>query len=161
MGQLLLTALILSTLTLSNGKHYIKHCRNAPQGCIQSAEDMAVDFLRASEVYHLSPLLLVSIGVKETGLNPRRIGSRGERGAMQVMPAHLKGYDRTDDRFLILKATGILRSYIDWCGGSLRKGLGTYNAGMNLGKCPANTKYTRRVLRIQQSLTAKTVQLQE
>lgn len=159
MGHAILTALILMAVTLDNGKHYVKHCRKAPEGCEQRASDMATTFLAAGEEYNLSPLLLASVAYKETGFNPTRVGKRGERGLMQVLPSNLRPGDDKRDRFLILRATELLRGYVDWCDGSLNRGLGTYNAGMNLGKCPLNTIYTKRVLKKRRWFSWKAKQL--
>ena len=147
MSHALLVSLILSVLTLSNGNHYVKHCREAPEGCEERASNLATEFLRASEVFDMDPLLLVAIGFRETGLNPSAVGKRGERGVMQVLPSHLRDVNEEEDPMFILAATELLKGYTDWCGGSLNKGLGTYNAGTNLGVCPFNTVYARRVLR--------------
>lgn len=147
MSHLLLTALILTAVTLDNGKHYVKHCREAPEGCEQRASDMATEFLTAAKEYDKDPLLLAAVAYKESGFNPDIRGKRGERGLMQVLPSNLRRGDIKRDRFLIHRATELLDGYVEWCGGSVNRGLGTYNAGMNLGKCPLNTKYTQRVLK--------------
>ena len=146
MTQTLLSLVILHLLTLDNGNHYVKHCRRAKEGCEARVEQMSEQFLLAAEEQRLDPLLLVAIALHESGLNPDARGKKGERGPMQVLPSHLRRVDRAHDPYYIRTATELLRGYVDWCDGKLKPGLGTYNGGMNFGKCPRTTKYSRMVM---------------
>ena len=146
MNTTLLVMILLDLVTLGNGKHYVKHCRNAPQGCEERMMDIAPVIVSAAEEYNLPELLITTIAFRETGLNPKRRGTKGEKGLMQIMPSNIRPGDYKRDPYLIHRGAELLRLYIDDCK-NLRGGISTYNAGMNLGRCPKDTVYTGRVMR--------------
>ena len=49
---------------------------------------LSQSFIDSGARHKLDPLVLAAIAWKETGFNPRLIGSSGECGPMQVLPQH-------------------------------------------------------------------------
>ena len=86
--------------------------------------------------YHIDPILILAIAYKESRLNPRVRGLKGEYGLMQVMPDwanELAFVDKPDDLYEVetnIRAGGhILSDYIDQFKGDKKLALTAYNRG--------------------------------
>lgn len=137
------------------GRIYIAHCRRAPRGCEDRVRRYAHAFVDAGAEHGVDPWLLAAIAMHESGLSPGAVGSRGERGIMQLHPGARWGLEaaracRRDRERCTEASVGIaaalLRRAIDRCGGEAAA-LGMYNSG----RCRV-TGYSERVLRRRDAL---------
>src|SRR6185312_13748780 len=100
----------------------------------------------AGEQYGLDSWLLAAMAFRESGLNPFAVGTRGEKGILQLHPKnrHAKNLRFMQDeayrarcqhqagacqREMVEQAAEMLASSINKCGGSVEQALGMYNTG--------------------------------
>lgn len=136
-----LLAFLTVWVTPSGEPVYAKHC-GPPHKCEDYVRRFVEDVRYASAWHDVNPWTLAAIAVRETGLNPNRVGRIGERGEFQLNPRNRANRDalRYHRREQALRAAQLLSEYTEWCG-SETLGLGAYNTG----KC-VRTRYARRVL---------------
>jgi soluble lytic murein transglycosylase-like protein len=87
---------------------------------------------RVAREYGLSPRLIKSVALVESGFNPRAVSHKGAQGLMQLMPATARRYGVRDplDPLQNLRAGARhLRNLLDEFGGDLTLALAAYNAG--------------------------------
>lgn len=141
---------------------YVRHCREARNGCPERVRTFARLISTTCHRYRLDPFLLAAVAMRESGLNPLAAGAAGERGIIQLHPrgtgarvrfVQSESYRQRCARQPsvcqeeILDAGGrLLSRSIDRCGG-VREGLGAYNRG----ECGA-TDYSTRVMSERQRL---------
>lgn len=88
--------------------------------------------LKAGQRYNLDPRLLDKQYNQESRFNPKAVGSKGERGIAQLMPATARqlGVTRpTDPEQSIMGGAKYLAHLVDQFGGDLTKALAAYNVG--------------------------------
>lgn len=136
-----------------------KHCRAAAEGCDVRLAEFAKYLTDAGEQYGLDSWLLAAMAFRESGLNPFAVGTRGEKGILQLHPKnrHAKNVRFMQDeayrarcqhqagacqREMVEQAAEMLASSINKCGGSIEQALGMYNTG----RCGGSASYARRVL---------------
>jgi membrane-bound lytic murein transglycosylase MltF len=136
------------------------HCRNAAEGCDARLTELARYLSEAGEQYGLDPWLLGAMAYRESGLNPFAVGTRGERGILQLHPKNRRAKNVRfvqDERYrqrcqqqagacqreIVEQAALILASSLQKCAGDLERALGMYNTG----RCGGSAKYARRVLK--------------
>lgn len=89
-------------------------------------------FEEAGETYHVSPLLLKAIAMKESNLTNGLTSPAGAKGIMQLMPATAKGLgvtDAMDARQNIMGGAKLISSHLSKYSGNLDLALAAYNAG--------------------------------
>jgi hypothetical protein len=116
--------------------------------------------LESGEQYGLDPWLLAAMAFRESGLNPFAVGTRGEKGILQLHPKNRRAKEvrfvqdesyRTRcqrqpgacQREVVERAAFILASSLGKCGGDLEQALGMYNTG----RCGGSASYAKRVLK--------------
>jgi|GEM_PF-2139177 len=136
-----------------------KHCRHAAEGCDTRLAEFSKYMLESSEQYGLDPWLLAAMAFRESGLNPFAVGTRGEKGILQLHPKNKRAQtvrfvqDATYrarcqreagacQREVVERAAFILASSLNKCGRDLEKALGMYNTG----RCGGSLTYAKRVL---------------
>jgi membrane-bound lytic murein transglycosylase MltF len=136
------------------------HCRNAAEGCDHRLAEFARYLSEAGEQYALDPWLLAAMAYRESGLNPFAVGTRGEKGILQLHPKNRRSKDIRfvqDARYwercqhqagacqreVVERAALILASSLHKCDGDLSRALGMYNTG----RCGGSPSYARRVLK--------------
>lgn len=79
----------------------------------------------------LDPLLALEVASQESSLNPLAVGSKGEIGVFQLMPATAAqlGVDPTDPNQNIAGGVSYLSGLIAQFGGDTAAGLAAYNCG--------------------------------
>jgi soluble lytic murein transglycosylase-like protein len=106
--------------------------------------------------YGIDPNIALAVAQHESGLNPEAIGSKGEIGIFQLMPATAAslGVDPTNWQENIRGGIAYLASLFGQFG-SWDQALAAYNAGpgrVSRGQVPASTQsYVRSVLNLAQS----------
>lgn len=111
--------------------------------------------VEAANAHSVDPRLLAAIVTVETEWNPHAVGSHGELGLMQIMPATgewlaglagLQEYDLADPatslRLGALYLSALMREY-----GTPEKALAVYNGGPAAAEHWQTNLYARRVLR--------------
>lgn len=137
-----------------------KHCRHAAEGCDTRLAEFSRYLLEAGEQYGIDAWLLAAMAFRESGLNPFAVGTRGEKGILQLHPKNRRAKDvrfvqdasywarcqRTPgacQREVVERAAFILASSLGKCGGDLEQALGMYNTG----RCGGSQTYAKRVLK--------------
>lgn len=137
-----------------------KHCRHAAEGCDTRLAEFSRYLLEASEQYGLDAWLLAAMAFRESGLNPFAVGTRGEKGILQLHPKNRRAKDvrfvqdasywarcqqkpGACQREVVERAAFILASSLGKCGGDLEQALGMYNTG----RCGGSQTYAKRVLK--------------
>lgn len=80
----------------------------------------------------LSPTLIKSVALVESGFNPKAVSHKGAQGLMQLMPATARRYgvrDALDPLQNLRAGARHLRGLLDEFGGDLTLALAAYNAG--------------------------------
>ena len=136
-----------------------KHCRHAAEGCDTRLAEFSRYMREAGEQYGLDPWLLAAMAFRESGLNPFAVGTRGEKGILQLHPKNRRAksvrfvqdasyWTRCQQqpgacqREVVERAAFILASSLNKCGGDLQQALGMYNTG----RCGGSLTYAKRVL---------------
>jgi hypothetical protein len=136
-----------------------KHCRHAAEGCDARLAEFSRYLKDSGEQYGLDPWLLAAMAFRESGLNPFAVGTRGEKGILQLHPKNrrAKSVRFVQDesyrvrcqrevgacqREVVERAAFILASSLNKCGGDLQQALGMYNTG----RCGGSLTYAKRVL---------------
>jgi hypothetical protein len=136
-----------------------KHCRHAAEGCDTRLAEFARYMSDSGEEYGLDPWLLAAMAFRESGLNPFAVGTRGEKGILQLHPnnrraksvrfvqdaayrARCQRKPGACQREVVERAAFILASSLNKCGGDLEQALGMYNTG----RCGGSASYAKRVL---------------
>lgn len=136
-----------------------KHCRHAAEGCDARLAEFSRYLRDSGEQYGLDPWLLAAMAFRESGLNPFAVGTRGEKGILQLHPKNrrAKSVRFVQDesyrvrcqqqagacqREVVERAAFILASSLNKCGGDLQQALGMYNTG----RCGGSLTYAKRVL---------------
>ena len=148
-------------LRLPNGRHYVRHCREAPEGCERRVELFAAYFVEAGRLEGVDPWLLAALAVHESALFPGA-ESRAPFFARGIVQLHPRSRASSGVRFVrgspayrrrclrragacqlpvVLAGARYLAAAIQRCGGEL-EGLGAYGSG-RCGPISA----ARRVLR--------------
>lgn len=137
-----------------------KHCRHAAEGCDTRLAEFSRYLLEAGEQYGIDAWLLAAMAYRESGLNPFAVGTRGEKGILQLHPKNRRAKDvrfvqdqsywtrcqKTPgacQREVVERAAFILASSVEKCGGDLEQALGMYNTG----RCGGSLTYAKRVLK--------------
>lgn len=84
-----LIAAVLSVLTVwtaPSGPVHVAHCRRRPGGCEAYVATQVTYASAAAEAWELDPKLLLSVAIRESGLNEDTIGEHGEATAYQLHP---------------------------------------------------------------------------
>ncbi|MEZ5359439.1 MAG: transglycosylase SLT domain-containing protein [Candidatus Zixiibacteriota bacterium] len=87
---------------------------------------------KAAEEYDISPQLIYSVIVAESGGNPEAISNKGAKGLMQLMDStasEMGVSDSLDVHQNIMGGTKYLRKMLDTFDGDVKKALAAYNAG--------------------------------
>jgi hypothetical protein len=141
---------------------YVRHCRDAREGCEERLGTFARMIGDAAERHTLDPFLLAAVAVRESALDPEAAGAAGERGIVQLHPrgsgarvryVRSESYRRScarrpgacQEEVLDVGARLLARN-IERCGG-VREALGAYNRG----EC-GETDYARGVMSERQRL---------
>ena len=110
----------------------------------------------------LSPALIKSVALVESGFNPKAVSPKGARGLMQLMPATAASYGVTDlfDPLQNLRAGARhLRSLLDEFDGDLTLALAAYNAGSSAVRrhrgVPAYTETRNYVAKVRGHLASR------
>ena len=136
-----------------------RHCRRAAEGCDARLAEFARYLVEAGDQYGLDPWVLAAMAYRESGLNPFAVGTRGEKGILQLHPKNRRVQDVRfvqDERYrarcqqqagacqreVVERAAFILASSLTKCGGDLRQALGMYNTG----RCGGSLRYAKGVL---------------
>lgn len=136
-----------------------KHCRHAAEGCDTRLAEFSRYMQDSAEQYGLDPWLLAAMAFRESGLNPFAVGTRGEKGILQLHPknrraksvrfvqdesyrAQCQRQAGACQREVVERAAFILASSLNKCGGNLEQALGMYNTG----RCGGSLSYAKRVL---------------
>lgn len=148
-NRLALRDALLSVLRIGRPRPvYISHCRNAKEGCEARMEMFAKIFFDAGKETGVDPFLLAAVAMRESGLNPDRVGKIGEMGLMQLHPHSRAGREtrlicKADQSacvgMQIFSAARLLQRNLRQCG-SLPRALAAYNTG----RCMP-TDYARKV----------------
>jgi hypothetical protein len=106
----------------------------APQSALPALPDTIYDpyIERVAREHGLSPALIKSVALVESGFDPHAVSRAGAQGLMQLMPATADQYGVTDafDPMANLDAGAQhLRMLLDRYGGDLTLALAAYNAG--------------------------------
>jgi hypothetical protein len=137
-----------------------RHCRHAAEGCDTRLAEFARYLFESGEQYGVDQWLLAAMAFRESGLNPFAVGTRGEKGILQLHPKNRRVQKvrfvqdesyRTRcqqqagacQREVVERAAFILASSLVKCGGDLEQALGMYNTG----RCGGSLTYAKRVLK--------------
>jgi hypothetical protein len=137
-----------------------KHCRHAAEGCDARLAEFSRYLLESGAQYGLDPWVLAAMAFRESGLNPFAVGTRGEKGILQLHPKNRRAQSvrfvqdesyrarcQTQagacQREVVERAAFILASSLTKCGGDLEQALGMYNTG----RCGGSGTYAKRVLK--------------
>jgi len=147
----------VTSLGLSNYQNK-KACQYMPQ------------IAKSAKKHGIKPEILVSLIFVESSFRRKAVSNKGACGLTQVMPEYTGKYspvkkyscDQLKDPYTSIRAgSKILRWWINYHGGDLKRALCSYNAGFRCGKnkkrkiSKLGMKYSRKVLEKAKLIEAK------
>lgn len=100
----------------------------------------------AAQKHGLDPAVLTAKVTVESGLNGRALGALGEKGAAQIMPMHIKGFDPFEIETNLDKGAEILASELKAAKGDIVLALRRYNGGPNAMAKPMTENYAAKIV---------------
>lgn len=169
-----LTEALLQTQVVWNNPNsgnptYAYECRTSRYGCEETIKIYARMFVRTGFRLNLDPFLLAAIAKHESNLNAFAVGSKGERGIMQILPyspvANNVAFVRSEayrnrcqreeghcQANVIFAASEAIQSSLGVCNGSMEQALVRYNTGKCTLPKDSTNRYAPEVLKWHRTL---------